>query len=345
MNIRTAIFNQLARVGYPAAAFTFAAALSLAPATQAQAFRVLVFHGTGGFVHDAIPSANKLFVDLAAANNFAVDVSAAANVFSAANLARYKVVVWNNTTKPGGILNPDQKAAYLNWAKTGGYLGIHSATDTEGTWPDMIEMVGAELSSHGTGDPYVRKDPEGAGHEVTAGLVDSSRMDEEWYSFKTNPRGLPGLKVMYIVDENTCRFCVKMGDHPAAWTRELPTGGRLFYMAMGHMPYVFNTHKFTRDMLLNAVKWTAKAGTPSVLAAPDVPGAVDIQAGSASLTVSFPDEGDHRAEVFTLDGRKAAFRSGSGAKSYAIGGLRAGAVYAVVTKSSAGRVVKRVALP
>jgi hypothetical protein len=116
-------------------------------------------------------------------------------------------------------------------------------------------------------------------------------------------------------------------------------------MAMGHMPYVFNTHKFTRDMLVNAVKWAAKAGTPTVVAAPRAPGHADIKAGLASLTVSFPDEGLHSAEVFAMDGRKVASRSGSHPATYAIGSLRSGSVYAVVTHSPAGRVVKRIALP
>ena len=337
-------------VGYMVGLALLGVSLILGAEARAQtpAFRVLVFHGVGGFLHDAIPNGNKLIQDLGAQNNFAVDLATAGTVFTAANLARYKVVVWNNTTKPGSILNVDQKTAYLAWAKKGGYFGIHGATDTEGTWPEIIDLVGAQLSTHGTGDPYVRVDPEGRGHEVTAGMDDSSRMDEEWYSFKTNPRGVPGIKIMYVVDENTCRFCVKMGDHPVVWTREIATGGRVFYMAMGHMSYVFQNHAFSRKLILNALQWTAKAGTPTVVAggpAGHTGPALASSPDASRLNVAFPEAGPHSVEILTVQGRLVASRVGSGRRSYDFPSLRPGSVYAVITRSSAGRIARRVAIP
>ncbi|MDB5105539.1 MAG: glycosyl hydrolase [Fibrobacteres bacterium] len=328
-------------------------ALSLVQArAQNPAFRVLVFSGTGGFVHDCIPAANKFMQDLGAANNFTVDVSNAASVFTAANLAKYKVIVWNNTTKPGSLLNLDQRAAFLAWAKTNGYFGLHAALDTEGSWPEIIDWVGVQFSSHGTGMPTVRLDPEGKGSEVTAGVGDSVKMDEEWYSFKSNPRGIPGLKVLYAVDESTCPYCVKMGDHPVAWIREHPaTGGRVFYMAMGHMPYVYQNHAFSKKLMLNAMLWVAKAGTPSVALRPARPAGAEgaanarVETGVASLTIAFPEEGSHSLLVSTLQGKRIAARQGHGRASYAIGGLQSGMVYSVASHSSAGSVSKLVLIP
>jgi type 1 glutamine amidotransferase len=338
-----------------------AAALSLgilawAPAqSQTPAFKVLVFSGTGGFVHDCIPAANKFMQDLGAANNFTVDVSNTSAVFTAANLAKYKVVVWNNNTKPGSLLNNDQRAAFLGWAKTNGYFGLHAALDTEGSWPEIIEWVGVQFSSHGTGMPTVRLDPEGKGHDVTAGVGDSVKMDEEWYSFKSNPRGLPGLKVMYAVDESTCPYCVKMGDHPVVWTREYPvTGARIFYMATGHMPYVYQNHAFSKKLMLNAMLWLAKAGTPSVAlrhSRPSGPAAASgvadarIETASASLTVSFPEDGRHSLVLSTLHGKRVAVRKGHGRASYAFAGLQSGVVYSLATHSGAGSVSRLVLIP
>jgi type 1 glutamine amidotransferase len=326
--------------------------LALAPArAQTPAFRILVFSGTGGFVHDCIPAANKFMQDLGAANNFTVDVSNTSTVFTAANQAKYKVVVWNNNTKPGSLLNQDQRAAFLGWAKTNGYFGLHAALDTEGSWPEIIDWVGVQFSSHGTGMPTVRLDPEGKGHDVTAGVGDSVRMDEEWYSFKSNPRGLPGLKVMYAVDESTCPYCVKMGDHPVVWTREYPaTGARIFYMATGHMPYVYQNHAFSKTLMLNAMLWLAKAGTPSVALRPARPlsasgAGARIETGTAGLTVSFPEESAHTLVLSTLQGKRVAARRGSGRTSYAFAGLQSGVVYSLATHSSAGSVSKLVLIP
>jgi type 1 glutamine amidotransferase len=350
--VSKAYFRRHGRFGHLIIALSLGV-LAGAPAWgQTPAFRVLVFSGTGGFVHDCIPSANKFMQDLGAANNFAVDVSTAATVFTAANLAKYKVVVWNNTTKPGSLLNQDQRAAFLTWAKTNGYFGLHAALDTEGSWPEIIDWVGVQFSSHGTGMPTVRLDPEGKGSEVTAGVGDSVKMDEEWYSFKSNPRGLPGLKVLYAVDESTCPYCVKMGDHPVAWTREYPaTGARIFYMAMGHMPYVYQNHAFSKKLMLNAMLWVAKAGTPSVAlrpvrtaAAPGLSGA-RIETGAANLTVAFPEDGVHSVIVTDLKGKPMASRKGRGRASYAFSGLQSGTVYFVATRSAAGSVSKRVLIP
>jgi type 1 glutamine amidotransferase len=334
------------------AAFSLAGLAFAHAQVQGPAFRVLVFYGTGGFVHDCIPAANKFMQDLGAANNFAVDISNVATVFTAANLAKYKVVVWNNNTEPGKILSLDQRTAFLNWAKTNGYFGLHSAMDTKGTWPEIISWVGVQFSSHGTGMPTVRLDPEGKGSEVTAGVGDSVKMDEEWYSFLSSPRGLPGLKVLYAVDESTCPYCVKMGDHPVIWTREYPaTGARIFYMATGHMPYVYQNHAFSKKLMLNAMLWVAKSGTPTIAMRPDrnaaFPGlsGARIETGAASLTVAFPEDGAHSLAVSDLKGRVMASRKGRGKASYAIPGLQPGMVYSVATRSAAGSVTKLVLIP
>jgi type 1 glutamine amidotransferase len=341
-----------AQVRMSAAALALVVAAIVPARAQTPAFKVLVFHGTGGFVHDCIPAANKFMQDLGAANNFTVDLSNTAASFTTANLAKYKVIVWNNTTKPGSLLNNDQRAAFLTWAKTNGYFGLHAALDTEGSWPEIIDWVGVQFSSHGTGMPTVRIDPEGKGHEVTAGVGDSVKMDEEWYSFRANPRGLPGLKVLYAVDESTCPYCVKMGDHPVAWIREYPaTGARIFYMAMGHMPYVYQNHAFSKKLMLNAMLWVAKAGTPSVALRPSrsatspAIGGARIETGAASLTVSFPEESAHSVIVSTLQGKRVGYRSGHGRASYDFSGLQSGTVYSVASHSSAGSVSRLVLIP
>jgi hypothetical protein len=75
-------------------------------------------------------------------HRFAVDGAKDATRFSDEILARYKVVVFLNTT--GAVLDAGEKAAFERYIRSGGGLvGIHSARDTEYRWPWYGRLVGA----------------------------------------------------------------------------------------------------------------------------------------------------------------------------------------------------------
>lgn len=120
----------LRRLSVTVAAITAAATVIPAIPAQAAAFKVLVFSKTAGFRHDSIPNGIQAIRDLGAANDFAVDATEDANAFSTANLAQYKAVVFLSTT--GDVLNDNQQAAFQTYVDGGGgYVGVHSAADTE----------------------------------------------------------------------------------------------------------------------------------------------------------------------------------------------------------------------
>lgn len=75
------------------------------------------------------------------------------------------------------------------------------------------------------------------------------------------------------------------------------------------------------------------------------PSTARIDAVSAGLTVSFPEDGSHSLEIATLQGKRVASRRGRGRKSYSIGGLTSGTVCSVATHGSAGSVTKLVLIP
>ena len=62
----------------------------------------------------------------------------------------------------GDVLNDAQQAAFERYIKAGGgYAGIHSAADTEYTWPWYGQLVGAYFRNHPAGTPtatVVRED-------------------------------------------------------------------------------------------------------------------------------------------------------------------------------------------
>src|SRR5215472_2902022 len=96
-------------------------------------FTVLVFSKTTAFRHDSIPQGIAAIRDLAADHDFAVDSTEDAARFTDAELGRYRVVVFLSTT--GDILDSGQKAAFERFVRSGGgFVGIHSASDTEYRW-------------------------------------------------------------------------------------------------------------------------------------------------------------------------------------------------------------------
>lgn len=213
-------------------------------AAPAPAFRVLVFFGTAGFFHNSIYYVNKVWSSLGEANGFAVDTARDPKVFNPDSLKKYQVVVFNNVTHAGDLLNADQKAAWWTWSKTHGYLGMHAAADTYGTWPEYSQWMGGELSVHsGTDSGTMNLDTTdfARNHPIVKdqALPAQVRFREEWYSFKVNPRTYPGMHVLYTLDEKTFKPGVVMGDHPIVWVKELPEGGRMVYMGMGHEDNVF----------------------------------------------------------------------------------------------------------
>ena len=113
-----------------------------APFATAEGDRLLVFTKTAGYRHDSIPAAVAAISGLAARYRIAVEHSEDASLFRLDNLLRFKAVAFVNTT--GDILDEEQQRAFEAFIGAGGgYLGVHSAADTEYDWPWYGELVGA----------------------------------------------------------------------------------------------------------------------------------------------------------------------------------------------------------
>jgi type 1 glutamine amidotransferase len=192
-------------------------------------FTVLVFSKTTGFRHDSIPQGIAAIEALGAEHGFAVDSTEDATRFGDAVLARYKAVVFLNTT--GDVLNTDEKAAFERYIRSGGgFVGIHSASDTEYGWPWYGRLVGTWFASH----PQIQRamvhvaNPD---HPSMKGLPLLWERTDEWYNFRSNPRS--AVQVLATLDEATYSGGAMGADHPIAWCHEMD-GGRSWYTAMGH---------------------------------------------------------------------------------------------------------------
>jgi type 1 glutamine amidotransferase len=343
----------------PIAGITLAAALGaslLAPApaaAQAQPkFKALMYWQAGDFFHNSTHYVKRVWRTLAAKHNFVIDSSNAATAFTAANLRQYQCVIWINNTKPGNVLNPDQKAAWFEYIKTGGYLGMHAATDAVGTWPEYIKQIGGELSVHSPTEPATMNVDTGdfaRNHPIVkeGGLPSTINFREEWYSFRTNPRLDPEVKVLYTLDEKTFHPGVVMGDHPIVWVKEIAPGGRIVYMGMGHEDNVFKPeldqgYAFVEKIMLSSLLWAAKQipASTGVNARPgDAPGFSAFSSGPRELAVQVSGSNaaaDYRVEVARLDGRRVALKQSKGETTHAFANLPAAGLYTVALRNSAG---------
>src|SRR5262249_37052813 len=110
-------------------------------------FAVLVFTKTTGFRHDSIPAGIAAIQAMGRAHRFTVDATEDATAFSDDNLKRYSGLVFLNTT--GDILDSNQQAAFETFIrKGGGFVGVHSATDTEYEWPWYGKLIGTYFAGH-----------------------------------------------------------------------------------------------------------------------------------------------------------------------------------------------------
>ncbi len=207
-------------------------------------FTVLVFSKTTGFRHDSIPQGIAAIEALGAEHGFAVDSTEDPARFSDAALARYKVVIFLNTT--GDVLDADEKTAFEQYIRSGrGFVGIHSASDTEYGWPWYGRLVGSWFASH----PQIQRatvhiaDPD---HPSTKGLPALWKRTDEWYNFRSNPRG--AVQVLATLDEATYSGGAMAADHPIAWCQTID-GGRSWYTAMGHTKESYDEPLFRLHLL------------------------------------------------------------------------------------------------
>jgi type 1 glutamine amidotransferase len=215
-------------------------------------FRALVFSKTTGFRHSSIPNAIAAIQALGAQHTFAVDATEDAAVFTDTALSKYQVVIFAATT--GDVLDDAQQAAFERFIRGGhGYVGIHSASDTEYEWPWYGGLVGAYFAGHGAIESATLTVADRV-HPATAGLPAQWVRTDEWYSFKSNPR--ERVHVLATLDETSAQTSKGMGpDHPIAWCQEYE-GGRAFYTAGGHTPESYAEPLFL-EHLLNGIETAA----------------------------------------------------------------------------------------
>ncbi|GEM_PF-495928 len=298
-------------------------------------FRVLLYDKSpvgAAYVHTSANAVLKdSLVSWAKTYGFTLDIGADATVMTAANLAKYQTVIFDNVSSETADAFPmaSQKTALLDYMQTGGFVGIHAAAEA-GRWPELVNLLGAKMTIHTSETneltATLNVDAGVAAHPMITGMAGAGgklelpsqvKLVDEWYSYTVSPRKIAGVKVLYALDEKTFTPAAVMGDHPIAWIRDFSGGGRMFYTGMGHTgPYL--AQPFMKSLLLNSIFWTAKQDGNTGIGGDAYrrssrEGRFSVLVGSGSrLSVAVGLKGAYRVELHSLDGKYLGGRKGAG---------------------------------
>ncbi len=228
---------------------------------------VLIFAKTVGYRDEpAMQASNAALSAICNERGWPYFLTENGAVMNATQLAKFKVVVWNNAS--GDPLTPEQREAFKTWMENGGtYIGIHGAGgDPVGNhghssladWKWYVEtLVGAQFIVHSDIVPAVIH-LEDTRNPILKGLPAVWSRSEEWYAFDASPRDKPGFHILATVDETTyAPGKATMGkDHPLIWWHTVGKG-RAFYSALGHAGWMY-TEPLVLRLLSNAIAWGLK---------------------------------------------------------------------------------------
>ena len=227
---------------------------------QQKQFKALLVTTTRGWHHESLHYGVLAIKDLAVRNFFDVVLWEDPKGFTDKFLEQFQVVIFLNTT--GDIFDSAQQKVMERFIQSGkGFVGIHSASDTEYDWEWYTKLVGRMFYIHPAVQTAKLKiiDTSFPGLQ---GFANDKLWTEEWYQF--GPEKISGLNYILSVDESSYNPKVQWGDkkgegmgqlHPVSWYHNFD-GGRAFYTALGHLPTNFSDPAFLNH-LYAGIFWAA----------------------------------------------------------------------------------------
>jgi type 1 glutamine amidotransferase len=245
-----------------ACAFVLAAAfvlLCIPAGAQDRPARILYFTHSAGYRHDVIPASRDILKRIGETEPpFDVAASEDVSVFTADNLRRFGAVMFFTT---GELPMSDlQQQALIDFVRDGGgFLGVHSATDTFYQWPEYGRLIGGYFDQH----PWHQEvriiadrfDP------LVSFIGPSLALSDEIYQIRDFAAGSHVVLRLDPSSVDLARDNVHRHPYgwPLAWTRSYGSG-RVFYTALGHEEAVWRDARF-QTLLRNAVLWATR-GAP-----------------------------------------------------------------------------------
>ncbi len=220
---------------------------------------ILIFSKTNGWRHKSIKAGIVAIKKLGQKNNWKVDATEDSLKFNLKYLKKYNAIVFLNTT--GNILNENQQQdfkQYLN--EGGGFVGIHSATDTELSWPFFAEMIGAQFKNHPPQQKATIIVNKNNKHDATKHYNNTFQKFDEWYNFRKPVAA--HVNVLLELDETSYNGQKMNTKHPIAWYHTYE-GARVFYTGMGHTKETFINTDFLQH-LKEGILWATSTKNISI---------------------------------------------------------------------------------
>lgn len=228
--------------------------------TAQKQFKALLVTTTRGWHHESLHAGVLALKEMGIKNFFDVVLFENPNGFTDKYVQDFQVIIFLNTT--GDIFDSAQQKVMERFIQSGkGFVGIHSASDTEYDWDWYNKLVGRMFYIHPAVQSAKLKilDTKFPGLQ---GFADGRLWTDEWYQF--GPEKVSGLNYVLGVDETTYNAKVQWGEkkaegmgqlHPLAWYHDFD-GGRSFYTALGHLPTNFSDPAFLNH-LYAGIFWAA----------------------------------------------------------------------------------------
>jgi uncharacterized protein len=249
---------------------------------------VLVYTKSSGFEHEVVKTADgkpsiveHAVTVLGAQHGFDVTSTKDGRVFDSPDFRKHAAVLFFTTgdlTTVGTDKNPAMslqgKQSLLEGIQGGlGFIGVHAASDTFHTQPDLegnanryiahgeqsdpyLRMVGGEFITHGS-TPRLQtanlivNDPKFPGLE---GVSSPVSFNEEWYSLKDFRAD---LHVILTLDtKGMTGEPYQRAPYPVTWARR-EGKGRVFYTAMGDRPETWSS-LFFLNLLAGGIRWAVR---------------------------------------------------------------------------------------
>lgn len=235
--------------------------LFITPSWAQKQFKVLLVTTTKGWHHESVHAGVLAIQQLGTRNFFDVVLWEDPGGFTDDYLKQFQAVVFLNTT--GDIFDEKQQKVMERFIQSGkGFVGIHSAADTEYDWPWYNKLVGRMFHIHPAVQTAKMKIMD-AKFPGLQGFENGKLWTEEWYEY--GPEKTIGLNYILSVDESTYNPKTDWGargkgegmgsSHPISWYHNFD-GGRAFYTGLGHLPTNFLEPAFLNH-LYAGIFWAA----------------------------------------------------------------------------------------
>jgi len=213
---------------------------------------------TKGFHHESIDLSKQVLKEIGQKSGaFEVIVTEDVGAFTPENLKQFDAIMFNTTGELP--MTEEQKQAFVDFIRSGGgFIGVHSATDTFYEWATYNEIIGGYFNGHPWHEMVTIEvvDPAnklvdflGKSFQINDEIyqVSDFRADTSHVLLRLDPKNTdmkkPGVQRRYY-------------GWPIAWTRMFGQG-RVYYNGLGHDDWVWKDSRF-QEMLLRGIKWAMK---------------------------------------------------------------------------------------